>query len=107
MDLRGFQRSFLMKRAHHLKPVVMIGKNGPSPEVITAADDALAAHELIKMKFVEHKDMRREMAAQVADRCNADLVQIIGNVAVLYRPKEDPDEREFHLPGEHAAGIAS
>ena len=53
--LTSRERNILRKEAHTLKPVVMIGKNGVTPELKAAVDAALADHELIKIKFLDFK----------------------------------------------------
>ncbi|EJS89092.1 hypothetical protein AAUPMB_07522, partial [Pasteurella multocida subsp. multocida str. Anand1_buffalo] len=44
------QKQFLKGLAHHLNPVVMIGNNGLTEGVLAEIDNALAHHELIKVK---------------------------------------------------------
>ena len=50
------QRKRLRSLAHHLQPIVLIGKFGATDTVIGAVNDALEVHELIKICFNEHKD---------------------------------------------------
>ncbi len=101
--LTGFQRNFLRKKAHELKPVVMIGKNGLSAEVIHAADSALVDHELIKIKFIDFKEEKQALSRSLAVETGAYLVTVIGNVAVFYRENTDPDKKEIFLPGIHSS----
>ncbi len=56
MDLKGYQRDYLSRKAHGLQPVVQIGKAGLTEPVAAAVDKALEDHELIKVKFVNSKD---------------------------------------------------
>jgi RNA-binding protein len=97
-DLKGFQRSYLSKKAHGLKPVVMIGGNGLTEAVIKAVDTELENHEMIKVKFVDFKEARKELAAELAGKTDAHLVRVIGNIAVLYRYQRDHDKRIYHVP---------
>ena len=62
MELKGYQRGYLTRKAHGLQPVVHIGKLGLSDEVVAAVDKALEDHELIKVKFVNFKEERDELA---------------------------------------------
>lgn len=78
--------------AHHSKPIIMIGKNGITPELITAINDALLAHELIKIKFIDYKDEKKDLAADIANQCQADLCGLIGNIMILF--KNNPDEEK-------------
>jgi RNA-binding protein len=96
--LKGYQRSYLMRLSHELKPVVMVGKGGLSAGLVATTDTALEDHELIKVKFVDFKEERHEVAEQLAEATGATLVRVIGNIAVLYRHQEDPDKRWVHLP---------
>ncbi len=79
------QRNILRKEAHTLKPVVMIGKNGVTPELIAAVDTALADHELIKIKFQDFKEDRRALTRALSDSVKAIVISVIGNIAILYR----------------------
>lgn len=80
------EKKRLKQQAHHLHPVVMLGQHGLTTAVIAEADSALTAHELIKVK-INGAD-REERIAMIKALCTAttaDLVQMIGNMAVLYR----------------------
>lgn len=96
--LSSAQRKFLRGHAHHLDPVVQIGKAGLTDGVVEAVDRALDSHELIKVKFVEHKEDRKELARQLAESLAAEPVALIGNVSILFRQHEDEDRRQFVLP---------
>jgi RNA-binding protein len=98
MPLQSFQRDFLRKLAHPLSPVVYVGKEGLSDTLVGAIGKAIAARELIKVKFNDHKDKKREIMEQVVERTGAELVGIVGHVATLYREHADPDRRKIHLP---------
>ena len=47
--------------------------------------------------FNEYKDEKSELTNALCEACNATLVRIIGNVAILYREAENPDDRQFEL----------
>lgn len=96
--LKGYQRDYLTRNAHQLQPVVMIGRNGLSPEVLKAIDQALDLHELIKVKFQDFKEEKKDLAYQVTQEMDATLVRIIGNIAIFYRYQPDPTQRIMHLP---------
>jgi RNA-binding protein len=90
-------RAHLRSLAHGLRPVVQIGSDGLTAPVIQATADALAEHELIKVKLGqsfagERKDAARELAAAT----EADLAQVIGRV--LYRPRHKGDARNKDKP---------
>ena len=85
MSLSGTQRRNLKSRAHHLNPVIIVGQKGVTSEILTATDKALNDHELIKLKFIDFKDEKKELSSVIADSLNANLIDIIGNIAIYYR----------------------
>lgn len=87
-QLSSRERNILRKEAHTLKPVVMIGKNGVTPELIAAVDAALNDHELIKIKYQDFKEDRKALTAALSDSVKAMAVSVIGNTAILYRESE-------------------
>ncbi len=97
-ELNSSQRKFLSSRASALKAVVMLGKEGPTDSMIRALDKALEDHELVKLKFIEFKEERKQIAPQLSEALDATLVRIIGNIAVYFRPCKDPDKRKIILP---------
>lgn len=80
----------LKAKAHHLKPVVLLGNKGLNPAVIAEIDVALIAHELIKVKLtgVEKVD-KHGVAESLAAQVQGELIQVIGHVAVLYRKRQE------------------
>lgn len=95
--LTGRQRRRLRVLAHHLKPLVNVGKNGVTDRLTDAVDNALADHELIKVRFREYKEERKELSTALANRTQSDLVDVIGNVAILYRRSPDPKKRKIRI----------
>ncbi len=76
----------LKAKAHHLKPVVLLGAKGLTPAVVSETNLALLTHELIKVKINgAEKTERQAMATDLCQQLQAELVQLIGNTAVLYR----------------------
>lgn len=98
MELAGYQRRALRAAAHDLSPIAQVGKEGLTANVLRSIREALDAHELIKVRFVDQKEQRRELAAELAEAVEAGLAGVIGHVAILYRPHPDPDRRRVHLP---------
>jgi RNA-binding protein len=93
--LDGAQRRYLRSLAHPLKPLVFVGEAGVTAAVLKAVDDALASHELIKVRLRQPED-KQEAARQLAEGSAAALCGLVGHTVVLYRP--DPDEPEIVLP---------
>lgn len=82
-------RQQLKAKAHSLKPIVFIGDKGLTEAVINEIDNALTAHELIKIKIRgQEKQERIALSEQLCPAVEADLVQHIGNILVLYRQNE-------------------
>jgi len=84
------QKRFLRAKAHHLKPVVMVGNAGLSEGVLKEVEIALSHHELIKVRISADRDERQTMASAICKNANADLIQIIGGIVILYRPAKKP-----------------
>jgi len=83
-------RKTLKAQAHHLKPVVLLGAKGLTEAVIAETDVALNAHELIKVKINgAEKEDRIAMATDLCAALHAELVQMIGNTAIVYRKNKD------------------
>jgi RNA-binding protein len=85
--LSNAQTRELKARAQRLKATLKIGKEGLSPQFLAALDDVLKHHGLVKVKFDEFKEQKKELAPQLAERSGSHLVTRVGNVVVLYRPK--------------------
>ncbi len=97
-QLTNTQRDYARRQAHHLKPTVQIGKNGLTDQVLTSIEQALEANELIKVKFLDYQDQKRELTEQIVAASNSTLIGIIGNIAILYREQSDPEKRKLILP---------
>jgi len=86
LSLSNNQVRHLRGLAHALKPVVMVGQHGLKDSIMPEVDIALDVHELIKLKIsVGDRDARDEIIQQIVDQSGAELVQRIGNTAVLFR----------------------
>jgi RNA-binding protein len=83
--------------AQRLEPILHVGKSGVTEAFVASVDQALADHELIKIKFAAFKDERKSLAAEIAARTNSELVWVVGHVAVLYRMQPDPNRRRVLL----------
>jgi len=96
--LTSKQRGYLSSLAATMQPTVMVGKDGLSDGVANALASELAHRELVKLRFVASKDERRSIADSLSRQAGAELVRIIGNIAILYRPADDPDLRKILIP---------
>jgi len=87
VPLTNAQIRTLKAQAQRLKATLKIGKEGFSPQFLAALDDALKHHELVKVKFDNFKEQKKELAPQLAEKTGSHLVTRLGNVAVLFRAK--------------------
>jgi len=95
--LTGAQRRKLRSLAHGLKPIVQLGSSGRTERLDHEIDAALANHELIKIRFVDHKDDRRRIADEIAAALGAHVAGIVGHVAIFYRPAADEKDQRVDL----------
>ncbi len=97
MSLSGKQQRHLRSLGHHLQALVQIGKQGVTEGVISAADEAITSHELIKVRrSSDCPQTRKQVATALAAALAADVVQQLGHTVLLYRAH--PDEPVIVLP---------
>ncbi|BBN59988.1 ribosome assembly RNA-binding protein YhbY [Hydrogenovibrio marinus] len=90
------QIKFLRGIAHGLNPVVTIGINGVTDSLMEEVESSLAHHELLKIKLAAaERDDRKAIIDHVVQQTGSQLVQSIGKVFVIFRPKE---KSEIVLP---------
>ena len=80
------QKVKLRSLAMELKPIFQVGKDGVNPNMIKSINDALEAHELIKVSVLKNciSDIK-EVAFDIASATNSNIIQIIGRTVVFYR----------------------
>ena len=94
--LNSKQRAFLRSLATSEDTIVMVGKGGMNEQIIKQASDAIKKRELIKGKVLESAGITpREAAEEIADKINADIVQVIGTKFVLYKRNEKEPKIEL------------
>jgi len=77
----------LRAKAHHLKPIIIIGNNGLTEAVHLEIERALIDHELIKIKIsTANKD---EITHQICAKRSADLINNLGSIITIYRKNPD------------------
>ncbi|WP_433743268.1 ribosome assembly RNA-binding protein YhbY [Falsibacillus pallidus] len=95
--LTGKQKRFLRAKAHHLNPIFQVGKGGVNENMIKQIGEALEARELIKVSILQNCDEDKDMVAEAFVKgTKSELVQIIGNIIVLY--KESKENKQIQLP---------
>ena len=78
--------------AHKLKPIVTIGQHGMKESISDELEIALDFHQLVKLKVnLGDRDARDVLIAELSGKHKAELVQRIGNIAVLYRRNFDKE----------------
>jgi len=89
MKLTTKQIAHLRGLAHHLNPVVMIGNNGLTENVIKEIDLNLNAHELIKIQVAgDDRDARKKIYDEICGKINAIAIHHIGKQLVIYRQSD-------------------
>lgn len=98
-QLTGAQRKYLRGLAHNLKPSAFVGAKGVTSALTQEMDNALNASELIKIKFIDHKEkeVKTALIEEIASRLECHVAGTIGHVAVLYRCHPDPEKRKVTL----------
>jgi RNA-binding protein len=95
--LTGKQKRLLRSKAHHLNPIFQVGKGGVNENMIKQVGEALEARELLKVSVLQNcEEDRDSVAQQLSEGTRADVVQIIGNIIVLY--KESKENKQINLP---------
>jgi RNA-binding protein len=94
MKLSTKQISHLRGLAHSLNPVVMIGNNGLTDNIVKELELNLNAHELIKVQVAgEDREARKSILQAICDKTNAVAVHHIGKQLVFYRASETVKEK--------------
>ena len=94
VTLTARERAALKARAHAMEPVVHVGHGGVTDAVIAEIDRNLTAHELIKVRAgAAERDERHEILDTIVARTDAAVVQTVGKVMVLWRPRPPEADR--------------
>ena len=97
-NLNSLQRSYLKGQAHHLEPMIYIGKNGLTGGSIQSINTALSAKELIKIKFREFKDDKQGIADEIVTQTLSLIVGIIGHTLIVFKQNPNPEKQKYQLP---------
>lgn len=91
-ELTGKHRRYLRALGQRLAATLHVGHDGVTDAVVGQADTQLEARELIKVRVSDNAPgSRHEAAAELAQRTDAEVAQVLGRTALLYRPrKQDP-----------------
>lgn len=102
--LNAKQRSFLSGRASADVTTTQLGRGGASEAFVAQLSLLLEHHELVKVKFMDFKEARREISEELATAASCELVRVVGNTAIFFRRQSDPEKRKILFPGEQATG---
>ena len=98
MSLTSKERAELRAEAHHLRPLVHVGQGGVGT-VTATLDDALRTHELVKVQLPRQGDVNaRDAAERLAAAVQAEVVQVIGKTATLYRHNPELERKRGAPP---------
>ncbi len=77
----------LKSRSQLLKPVIHVGHDGLSEKLLAALDQALNDHELVKVRFTDFKEQRKQLATEMAAKTGSRPILQVGHTVTLYRHK--------------------
>ncbi len=96
MVLRGKQKRFLRSKAHNLRPLFQIGKEGLSENWLENVNDAIEKRELLKVTILQNSLVSTDEVSEFVEKHSAiTVVQKIGHVLVLYKKSADKENREI------------
>ncbi len=85
--MNSAQKKRFKAQAHSLKPVLTVGQSGLTESVLKELEITLDTHELIKIKVRADKEQRIQIRDQIIIESQAELIQSIGQILVIYRKK--------------------
>ena len=91
------KRFKLSSLSHHLDPLVFIGKSGVNDGVIHSIEKNIEKYELIKVKFNDHKENKKELSNKISETLDCEVVKIIGHTLILYKENSDPEKRSIKV----------
>lgn len=98
--LKGKQRSFIKKLANPMKPIIQIGKDGLTENVMEQIDKMLNDHEIVKVNVLNNSLLdAKETAFEVCEELKAEYISSLGNKFVVYRESRTKKREErLQLP---------
>ncbi|MBS98670.1 MAG: ribosome assembly RNA-binding protein YhbY [Oceanospirillaceae bacterium] len=98
MSLSPEQKKQFRTLGHQINPIVTVAGNGLSENVQLEVDRALEDHELIKVKFaVGDRELKKTLIRELCEIVEAELIQEIGNIALIYRAALEPNPKLSNL----------
>ncbi|MGB0205430.1 MAG: YhbY family RNA-binding protein [Neptuniibacter sp.] len=98
MSLNPEQKKHYRKLGHKLNPIVTVAGKGLTEAIQLEVDRSLEDHELIKVKFaVGDRDVKKALIRELCEIVEAQLVQEIGHIALIYRKSLEPNPKLSNL----------
>ena len=98
MLISNQQKKHFRAIGHNLRPVVTISHKGLTDNLRHEIDRALNDHELIKIKInTPKREVRKEITIQICQQHNAEFIQSIGHIALVYRPSKTTNSKLSNL----------
>ncbi len=97
-ELSTKQIAYLRGLGQRLEPTVHFGQAGLTDALLASLNQALDNQELVKVKLHAHREEKKQLAPQLAERSSSVLVQRVGHVVLLYRQQADPAKRKIQVP---------
>ncbi len=96
MPLSKHQIKHLITLTHNLKPVIMVGQNGITKNLLNELEVAVNHHELVKIKISgDDRESRDEIISQLLKSASAEKVKAIGKTLTLFRRNTKNPKIEF------------
>lgn len=87
----------LKAAAHHLDPLIQIGRNGLTPEQIQRINSALTHHELVKIRYNDYKNQKETISREITEKTDSHRVDLIGHTLIIYRQNPNKAQRKYIL----------
>ena len=95
--LNSRQKKILRAKAHDLKPIILVGKSGVTDGCIQSINEAVESHELIKIKFLEHKDNKKSLSETICTKTDSEIIGNIGHTIMLFRQNPDKEKQKYRI----------
>ena len=95
--LNSRQKKILRAKAHDLKPIILVGKSGVTNGCIQSIDEVIESRELIKIKFLEHKDKKKDLSKTICDKTNSEIVGNIGHTVMIFRQNPEKEKQKYRI----------
>ena len=95
--LNSRQKKILRAKAHDLKPIVLVGKSGVTDGCVQSIEEAIESYELIKIKFLGHKDNKKSLSETICTKTDSEIVGDIGHTIVLFRQNPDKEKQKYRI----------